>query len=539
MTDIVFEPLTDSGPIFGYARGQLPRMKGLAVQSTRTNYAFGQLPRMKGGNTTGTTHHLGTASGKLPRLKGIATSHENYAFGQLPRLTGYATDIGVHPNLNLAFGQLPNIQGRARGRIRHRGTAFGQLPRMKGIATDLANRAFGQLPRMLGAAGNIQPQSFLSIIQSAGIVFGSMGGPVIRETITENVGWQISQIADPINVIIERIGLRGVPLSLLDGLTLIGEHMGFADKCAVLYKIIVNESLGLTGDAQPSLLAIELVHEAMGLVLGAGHSVQAFNAITHALAFADAIWVVAKESITEELGFQSAFAQALILREQLVESFGLGVTTDMHAVIGVVVEESLGLGATTATFAEVFETLQDGLEFQVQLQIGDTAYLGWVCNTAAKSFVGYKNYPFNSFATWEQSKPKQYYGMMPDGIYLLSGPKDGDEDIQARIRLGLSNMGTGREKRFPTMYLGYSADGPLLLKVITTDATNGLRSENWYKLTPRASGDMREGRIKIGRALKAVYWDFVIENIDGSQFDLDNVQLQPLVLDRRTRGRDG
>ncbi|HSX21495.1 MAG TPA: hypothetical protein VLE97_01820 [Gaiellaceae bacterium] len=473
-------------------------------------------------------------------LRSYGNNRSELGYARLPPLASFGSEVGIKPNVALGIVTLPFLTSTGTGIVTRFGAGISYLGTLRTRGLQHANFGVGQLAQ-IGARGEevIHNDRYIAIIQSPGYFTATMGPPNFHEHLTERIGFRPIADGDPIQVIIEQLGLAGRPLTMLDALTVITDSMGFADKCAVLYKMIVNEAIGLTGEATPSLFAINAVHEALALALGAGHSVAAFNSITHALAFADALYVAARENITEELGFQNVFAQSLVMRQQLLEELGIGDGTSMHASMGAILEETIGFGDSATTFAEVFETLRDSIEFQVQLQIGDTAYLGWVVNTASKAFVSYENFPFNSFATWEATRPKQYYGMMPDGIYLLSGDKDAEEDINTRIRVGLSNLGTGREKRFPAMYLGLAADGPMLLKVITTDSTNGTRVENWYKLTPRAAGDMRESRVKIGRKLKAVYWDFVIENVDGSNLDLDNVQLQPLVLDRRTRGRDG
>ena len=40
----------------------------------------------------------------------------------------------------------------------------------------------------------------------------------------------------------------------------------------------------------------------------------------------------------------------------------------------------------------------------------------------------------------------------------------------------------------------------------------------------------------VQRGLKAVDWDFEIENVDGGDFELSSIEFRPLILDRRTRG---
>ena len=50
---------------------------------------------------------------------------------------------------------------------------------------------------------------------------------------------------------------------------------------------------------------------------------------------------------------------------------------------------------------------------------------------------------------------------------------------------------------------------------------------------------MREGRVEPGRGLKAVYFDFIAENVEGSDFEFDVIEFKPLYLERRLRGKAG
>ena len=42
--------------------------------------------------------------------------------------------------------------------------------------------------------------------------------------------------------------------------------------------------------------------------------------------------------------------------------------------------------------------------------------------------------------------------------------------------------------------------------------------------------------LQIKEGLRAVDWDFELENVDGAMFDLHTIQFQPMALSRRTRG---
>ena len=121
----------------------------------------------------------------------------------------------------------------------------------------------------------------------------------------------------------------------------------------------------------------------------------------------------------------------------------------------------------------------------------------------------------------------------------LGRPDDDGEAIGARLRLGMSSLGTRRQKPIASGYLGYTSSGDLRLKVIVADSETGEREAHTYRLYVTGASSQREGRIKVGKGLKAAYYDFQIENVDGAGFDLDVIEILPIVLESRLRGNAG
>jgi len=118
------------------------------------------------------------------------------------------------------------------------------------------------------------------------------------------------------------------------------------------------------------------------------------------------------------------------------------------------------------------------------------------------------------------------------GIFELGGDTDDGDPIQAFIRTGLSDFGTGKLKRFPDLYLGYVGSGDVVLKVIHTSET-GEKTEDWYRMAAKNAGAVREGRIQIGRGIKTRYAQFELCNTAGAAIEFADVRLRPLILDRR------
>lgn len=173
--------------------------------------------------------------------------------------------------------------------------------------------------------------------------------------------------------------------------------------------------------------------------------------------------------------------------------------------------------------------LDSGGTAVVNLRLAGEEYSAWVMNMDSLGVTQYQNYGFNSFAKFNRF----YYGAREDGLYLLDGDTDDGTPIQAWIKTGLSNFGTGLVKRMPAFYIGYTADNGMVLKVTVTNA--GEKTEHWYKLTPRQADSTREDRATVGKGLASVYWQWELHNIDGGDFEIDTMRFWPMVLTRRVR----
>ena len=170
----------------------------------------------------------------------------------------------------------------------------------------------------------------------------------------------------------------------------------------------------------------------------------------------------------------------------------------------------------------------------MDISLGDTEdddYTAWVLNTKTLGATQYDNFDFNSFCEFEANSGI-WYGAKTDGIYLLDGDTDQGEAIVAEIRTGQTNLGTNKEKRCPTAYIGAKTDGSLVMKVVT-DEPDGTKSENWYAVETRVADSVRTTRVQFGRGLKSVFWQFALSNVNGSDFELASLEMLPVILTRR------
>ena len=165
----------------------------------------------------------------------------------------------------------------------------------------------------------------------------------------------------------------------------------------------------------------------------------------------------------------------------------------------------------------------------VSIRVGNELIQGWVVNTKDQAFSEYQNFPFNSLC----ASGGRYFAVAEDGLYELAGETDAGAPIQAGIKTGLLDLGTHFIKDVKAAYIGYNSTGKLLLHVTTTQ--KGRKEQWWYELKQEAADSLRDGRVTVGRGLRSKYWQFEVVNLDGADFELDDIQIMYSVLSRRTR----
>ena len=152
----------------------------------------------------------------------------------------------------------------------------------------------------------------------------------------------------------------------------------------------------------------------------------------------------------------------------------------------------------------------------------DSGNSAWVLNWDSSASVRYENYDFTSFAKIGD----RYYGVKPDGIYLLEGDDDDGVNIRASASFGKLDFGTPNKKRVPHAYIGVSSGGTMYLRV----TANG---QTFTYAARRADSDMRTQRVDLGKGLMASYMEFELYNHDGCDFELNSVDFAFVELTRR------
>ena len=233
----------------------------------------------------------------------------------------------------------------------------------------------------------------------------------------------------------------------------------------------------------------------------------------------------AVDGLTLSSMFTKRYATLIEAVEQLNASASAAFSGTVHMAF---VSTAL-LDAQSATQADLHLDLFDAAVGMAVFKLGDDVYHGIVLSTEAAAFTEYTEYPFNSLFTFK-GKP---YGVADDGIYLLEGSDDAGEPIEAAFKTKLTTMRQRALKDARGLYLGYTSDGELVLKVTTT--RDGKKREDWYKAQYSGDADFRHNRMKIQRGLRSTYWQFEVANVDGADFEVEDVTILYEVLSRRIR----
>lgn len=154
----------------------------------------------------------------------------------------------------------------------------------------------------------------------------------------------------------------------------------------------------------------------------------------------------------------------------------------------------------------------------------DTEGMVWVVNTETGASSQYEQYGFNSF--FNRPSDGKSYGICSSGIYRLNGDTDAGADISALADFGRSDYGTSHKKKIPYIYLGVGSNGVLYLKVDSD-------GESYIYEMRNSSTAVKNHRVDVGKGLHGNYWNPVLMNKDGADFDLNAIQFEPIVSSRR------
>lgn len=300
-------------------------------------------------------------------------------------------------------------------------------------------------------------------------------------------------------------------------------------------KALVSDRLDFSETVAPGLTSVV----ADSLLLSDSYVAKIKATLADGIDFSDAATVGLKESVSDAIKFSESLvrqffetvADTLNFRESTTSGVQLALSdivlfTESHVRtrnVNVTGSDELGLSESFSALRALIASGEDNIHLGGTLIIDGDTYNAWVMNTESLGPVKYENFNVNSIAG--------PYAACSDGIYLLSTSYDDDgTPIDAYLELGALDFGTKRKKIVPDVYLYATGDDRLVLRVSTTN--DGRMYTDWYECHPVSESD-EAVRFKVGRGLKANYFRFRIENINGGDFDLADAEARPVVLQRR------
>lgn len=145
----------------------------------------------------------------------------------------------------------------------------------------------------------------------------------------------------------------------------------------------------------------------------------------------------------------------------------------------------------------------------------------WVYHMGSDGSTRYEGFDFDGFAKVDDA----YYGIKPDGIYLLEGQDDDGEAVQSRVNFGSLSFGSMARKALPYVYVGMASSGNTFLRVTVEGDTFTYRVRN-------STSEMKTHRFEPGRGLAANFYELELV-ADGEVFDLHAIDFQAIELKRR------
>lgn len=491
--DIEFEAY-GTGIVSGDCEGSLI-ISGFALQSAITGYAVGYL----------------------------------IISGEGTMIAGFEDEIPVLGVPTTAIGYLL-LTGESEGSLEVTGNAEGDLY-IDGLG------AYGTIAEgALYISGNASSEFVLGsygfIVSTDPVMFGYAGFESL--IVQEDIAFGTTDTMLETAVARVMLGFSWDGITQAEVTNQVFETLGIEDSVAIIVRVMVEEGLIFEGELTGDYRALERVVNTLMLVHDHLTEADALSVVVETITFNDVMAALAKNIVSESFTVQALVDQTLIATQQLIEGI-LMTETLVNTVTGMVINnEILSLSDTPVTQGEFFTAVREGLGFVLNIDLDNGQFIAWSMEVDKKGLSKYTEYPFNSFC----KLGTQYFGATDEGIFLMEGSDDDGANIQARIRLAMTTMGSMAHKAIPVMYLGYTASNGLYIKAIITDK-NDEYVAHIYKLKPQATNAMRTARVKLGDGLQSVYFGWEIENVDGGDLNIDHIQWLPMNTDRKVRGQNG
>ena len=135
----------------------------------------------------------------------------------------------------------------------------------------------------------------------------------------------------------------------------------------------------------------------------------------------------------------------------------------------------------------------------------------------------YNGWDFNSYAEDSQGV---MWAANSEGAWKITAKPE--EAVKSTVRFAKTTFGTEAVKGLQQAFVGMTTDGKLVLSY-----TNDQGTEAVYQVTPVPG--LKTTRIKLGRGSIGRWFEFKLEDIDSTEFSLDEMSLVPIPMSRVMR----
>ena len=147
------------------------------------------------------------------------------------------------------------------------------------------------------------------------------------------------------------------------------------------------------------------------------------------------------------------------------------------------------------------------------------------------NFVGFCEYPTGTFlAIDEQGNLYR--------LYTTAGSDNGTL-IDAELQFGTTDFGADANKNCVDGFVNFRGDGDLIIKALVDekiDPNTGGEAPDIYHIIGAADGGLKTYKFKMSRFRTGRNWRFSVKNVNGSDFDLNEVAVFYDILSRRGNG---
>ncbi len=351
--------------------------------------------------------------------------------------------------------------------------------------------------------------------------------PVIQDTYamweTPTWGW-VKTIADTFAAADAISKILGIPvleaLTLLDaesnnwtGGEPISDGIVFVDLSTVIETFAVSIADGLDA-ADAIILALKLVITDLLTCVDAASNTGTFqHTAAETMTLEDYVIKAFPKTIADTFASTDTNTLDFLLLLSIADTFASTDAATRVLSIAKTIADVLA-AADTVTLQQTLQGLiEDGLTFDLSIEMDGELWECWVLNTSAFHPSVYSGYDYNSYAIFPPNDGI-VYGCRSDGIYELSGTTDNGTKIRSGIVLPDTKFESAHNKRFRKAFLGVSGDD-FIMKVETESG------DKTYRMT--------DTEVNLTRDMKGRSWKFSFEGFNS----LDFVKLFPVILSRK------